>query len=53
MSNNDPHAITNTNSRRVSIVKNRDGSFLIFSAGHRLTADGLGEAMAAAYRLTQ
>ena len=49
-------AIINTNSKRVCIMKNSDGSYLIFNAAApgqetRATATGLGDAMAVAYRL--
>ena len=55
MTNSNPDAITNTNSNRVSIVKNSDGTFVIFNAAAKdqapATATGLGDAMAVAYRL--
>ena len=56
MTNSNPDAINNTNSKRVCIIKNSDGSYLIFNAAARgaespATATGLGDAMAAAYRL--
>ena len=56
MTNSNPDAISNTNSKRVSIIKNSDGSYLIFNAAARgaespATATGLGDAMAVAYRL--
>ena len=56
MTNNDPDAISNTNTKRVCIMKNSDGSYLIFNAAARgdspATATGLGDAMAVAYRLS-
>ena len=56
MLDSNPDAITNTNSKRVCIMKNSDGSYLIFNAAAtgqetRATATGLGDAMAVAYRL--
>ena len=55
MTNSNPEANTNTNPKRVCIMKNNENSYLIISdaAGSRLraTATGLGDAMAAAYRL--
>ena len=56
MTNSNLDAITNTNSKRVCIMKNSDGSYLIFNAAAagqktRATATGLGDAMAVAYRL--
>ena len=47
MTNSNPDTITNTNSKRVSIMKNSDGSYLIFNAAApgqetRATATGLG-----------
>ena len=55
MTNSNPEAITNTNSNRVSIIKNTDGRYLIFNAAARgqapATATGLADAMAVAYRL--
>ena len=56
MLDSNPDAITNTNSERVCIMKNSDGSYLIFNAAApgqetRATATGLGDAMAVAYRL--
>ena len=56
MTNNNPEAISNTNSNRVCIMKNKDGTFVIFNAAARgcespATATGLGDAMAVAYRL--
>ena len=56
MLDSNPDTITNTNSKRVCIMKNSDGSYLIFNAAApgqetRATATGLGDAMAVAYRL--
>ena len=55
MTNSNFEAISNTNSNRVSIIKNSDGTFVIFNAAARgeapATATGLGDAMAVAYRL--
>ena len=55
MTNSNSDAITNTNTNRVCIMKNSDGTFVIFNAAARdqapATATGLGDAMAAAYRL--
>ena len=55
MANSNLEANTNTNPKRVCIMKNNDNSYLIFSdvpgARVRTTATGLGDAMAAAYRL--
>ena len=56
MLDSNPDAIINTNSKRVCIMKNSDGSYLIFNAAApgqetRATATGLGDAMAVAYRL--
>ena len=56
MTNNDPDAISNTNTKRVCIMKNSDGTFVIINAATRdaespATATGLGDAMAVAYRL--
>ena len=55
MSDSQSLSNTNTNVQRVCIMKNRDGSYLIFNggagSGSRIVATGLGEAMAAAYRL--
>ena len=55
MTNSNPDANTNTNSKRVCIMKNSDGTFVIFNAAARgqapATATGLGDAMAVAYRL--
>ena len=56
MSNSNPDDILNTNVKRVCIMKNSDGSYLIINAAAtgpetRVTATGLGDAMAAAYRL--
>ena len=56
MTNSNHETNNNTNSKRVSIIKNSDGSYLIFNAaaGGRLSphrATGLMEAMAAAYEL--
>ena len=56
MLDSNPDTITNTNSKRVCIMKNRDGSYLIFNAAAKgadspATATGLGDAMAVAYRL--
>ena len=55
MTNSNPDAISNTNSKRVSIIKNSDGRYLIFNAAARdqapATATGLGDAMAVAYRM--
>ena len=55
MMNSNPEAISNTNSNRVSIIKNSDGRYLIVNAAARgeapATATGLGDAMAVAYRL--
>ena len=56
MLDSNPDAITNTNSKRVCIMKNSDGHYLIFNAAARggespATATGLGDAMAVAYRL--
>ena len=56
MSNNNPDNVSNTNLKRVCIMKNSDGSYLIFNAAARgadspATATGLGDAMAVAYRL--
>ena len=55
MTNSNPDAITNTNTNRVCIMKNSDGTFVIFNAAARdqtpATATGLGDAMAVAYRL--
>ena len=55
MTNNDPDAISNTNTKRVCIMKNSDGTFVIYNAAARgespMTATGLGDAMAVAYRL--
>ena len=55
MTNSNLEAITNTNSNRVSIIKNNDGRYLIFNAAARgqapATATGLADAMAVAYRL--
>ena len=55
MTNSNLDAISNTNSKRVSIIKNSDGTFVIFNAAARdqapATATGLGDAMAVAYRL--
>ena len=55
MTNSNPEAISNTNTKRVSIIKNSDGTFVIFNAAARgqapATATGLGDAMAVAYRL--
>ena len=55
MTNSNPDAITNTNTNRVCIIKNSDGTFVIFNAAARgeapATATGLGDAMAVAYRL--
>ena len=55
MTSSNPAANTNTNPKRVCIMKNNENSYLIFSdapgARVRATATGLGEAMAAAYRL--
>ena len=56
MSNSNPDVITNTNLKRVCIMKNSDGSYLIINAAARgadspATATGLGDAMAVAYRL--
>ena len=55
MTNSNPETISNTNSKRVSIIKNSDGCYLIFNAAARdqapATATGLGDAMAVAYRL--
>ena len=56
MLDSNPDANTNTNSKRVCIMKNSDGSYLIFNAAAtgqetRATATGLGDAMAVAYRL--
>ena len=56
MTNSNPDAISNTNTKRVCIMKNSDGSYLIFNAAARgdspATATGLGDAMAVAYRLS-
>ena len=50
-----PAAIHSTNPKRVCIMKNSEGHYLIFNAAARgqapATATGLGDAMAAAYRL--
>jgi len=56
MLNTDFDAIINTNLKRVCIIKNNDGSYLIINAAApgqetRATATGLGDAMAVAYRL--
>ena len=55
MTNSNSDAITNTNTNRVCIMKNSDGTFVIFNAAARgeapATATGLGDAMAVAYRL--
>ena len=55
MTNSNPDAIINTNTNRVCIMKNSDGTFVIFNAAARgqtpATATGLGDAMAVAYRL--
>ena len=56
MTNNNPEAISNTNSNRVCIMKNKDGTFVILNAAaggceSPATATGLGDAMAVAYRL--
>ena len=55
MTNSNPKLIQIQTQKRVCIMKNNDNSYLIFSdaAGARLraTATGLGDAMAAAYRL--
>ena len=56
MTNSNLEAISNTNTKRVCIIKNSDGRYLIFNAAARgsespATATGLGDAMAAAYRL--
>ena len=58
MLDSNPDTITNTNSKRVCIMKNSDGSYLIFNAAAtgqetRATATGLGDAMAVAYRLME
>ena len=58
MLDSNPDAITNTNSKRVCIMKNSDGTFVIFNAAApgqetRATATGLGDAMAVAYRLME
>ena len=56
MSNSNSGAVTNTNLKRVCIMKNSDGGYLIINAAAtgpetRVTASGLGDAMAVAYRL--
>ena len=55
MTNSNPDAISNTNTKRVCIMKNSDGTLFIFNAAARgqapATATGLGDAMAVAYRL--
>ena len=56
MTNSNPDTNTNTNSKRVCIMKNSDGHYLIINAAatgseSRATATGLGDAMAVAYRL--
>ena len=56
MTNSNPEAISNTNTKRVCIMKNSDGRYLIFNAAARgaespATATGLGDALAVAYRL--
>ena len=55
MTNSNPEVISNTNPKRVCIMKNNADQYLIISdaAGARVraTATGLGDAMAAAYRL--
>ena len=58
MTNSNPEAISNTNPKRVSIIKNSDGTFVIINAATRdaespATATGLGDAMAVAYRLIE
>ena len=53
MSNSNDKAITNTNSKRVSIIKDSVGRYLIINQSDGLRpvwiAGGLGDAMAAAY----
>ena len=54
--NNDPAAVRSTNPKRVCIMKNSEGGYLIINAAARdtespATATGLGDAMAVAYRL--
>ena len=55
MANSNLEANTNTNPKRVCIIKNNSDQYLIISdvpgARVRTTATGLGDAMAAAYRL--
>ena len=55
MTNSNPDAISNTNIKRVCIMKNSDGTFVIYNAAARgqapATATGLGAAMAVAYKL--
>ena len=58
MTNSNPDAISNINTNRVCIMKNSDGSYLIFNAAAKgadspATATGLGDAMAVAYRLIE
>ena len=58
MTNSNPDAISNINTKRVCIMKNSDGTFVIFNAAAagqetRATATGLGDAMAVAYRLIE
>ena len=40
MTNSNPEAISNTNAKRVSIIKNSDGSYLIFNAAARGESPG-------------
>jgi len=53
MSNSNDEAITNTNSKRVSIIKDKVGRYLIINQSDGLRpvwiAGELGDAMAAAY----
>ena len=55
MTNSNLDAISNTNTNKVCIMRNSDGTFVIFNAAARgdapATATGLGDAMAVAYRL--